>query len=178
MRQLTRQAAVCDDLLDVLNGAQTLVDMRASAERVHRALAMAIADKERAAMGALATPRAPTTLQIQTANEVAERLRALEPAFDMRIHALATRGTGLRVADVMSVIAGATMFVIRSPDYATVSCLDNTDFMFEDPLEPLGYFQGGPDEDDIVGVGTGGDAWYVANRTTLAALGGIPPPTP
>jgi hypothetical protein len=85
----TRPATACDDLLDVLNGAQTLVDMRASAERVHRALADAIADKERAAA---------TALQLHTAGDVAERLRALEPAFDMRVHALASRGTRLRGA--------------------------------------------------------------------------------
>jgi hypothetical protein len=75
----------------------------------------------------------------------------------------------LTVADVKRVVQGAVLFVIQSQDYDSVTRLDNTDFMFEDRCEPLGYFQGG-ENTDAVGVGTGSDLWYVADAATLDAL--------
>lgn len=170
---LTNSTAFCDELREVLHGAATLVDMRTSAARVHHAMHAAIADKERAEKDARPTPRAPTAHAMRTAEDVEARLRALEAW--TRLDALEARGTRLTVADVKRVLDGATLFVIQAQDYSTVSYLDHTDFMFEDPLEPLGYFHGDGD-DEPVGVGGGSDAWYVADHATLAALGGVPPP--
>lgn len=167
-----------DDLRQVLTGAGTLLELSAAAARVHRALYIAMAEKARLEKGCIAPNAAATAEQIHIANAVGVRLLALESSYDTRVSALQARGRRLMVSDVKRVAKGTvSLYVIRSQDYDSVSLLDNTDMMFEDPFEPLGYFQGDED-DDPVRVGSGGDLWYVADLKTLEALGGVPPPPP
>jgi hypothetical protein len=45
----------------------------------------------------------------------------------------------LPVADVKRAVQGAVLFVIQSQYYDSFTRVDNTNFMFEDRYEPLGY---------------------------------------
>jgi hypothetical protein len=146
---------------------------------MHRTLYLAMVEKARLEKGCLVPIVSASARQVHIAHAVDARLRALAASYDTRVSALEARGRRLVVADVKRVIHGATLYVIRSRSYDAVSCLDNTDLMFEDPFEPLGYFEGDADDiDSPVHVGSSGDLWYVADLKTLAALGGVPPPPP
>lgn len=165
-------ARLTADLHRVLRGVGTLDELHASAARVQQAMRAALGAKTRVVVRARVRPRPPAAEEVATAEAVAARLRALAHDIDTRMDALRSRATPLRVADVKRVLDGATLFVIRAQEYETVDQLTNTDEMFEDAVEPLGYFQGEYDT-DITGVGGGSDVWYIADRGTLQALGGI-----